>query len=92
MTTKHVSNIKHQVKYRHGQNDNYGETLLKSHLGFPALEANSSLFKHSLTQLSTSCFFSSLTGQESSVLVFTCSGEQTAQPGLGTPVCRYVNF
>lgn len=94
-TTQHVYNIKHQVKYRHRQNDIYSETLLKSHSFsllipswkcFPALEANSSLFKHNLIQPPTNCFLSSLAEQESSVLVFTCSGEQTAQPGL---VCVY---
>lgn len=96
-TTQHVYNIKYQVKYRHRQNDIYSETLLKSHSfnllipfwkWFPAIEANSFLFKHNLSQPPTSCFFSSRAGQESSVPVFTCSGEQTAQPGL-VWVCEF---
>lgn len=91
-----ILNIK--LKYRHRQNDIYSETLLKSHSFsllipswkcFPALEANSSLFKHNLIQPPTNCFLSSLAEQESSVLVFTCSGEQTAQPGL-VCVCEFL--
>lgn len=102
-TTDHISNIKHHVKNRHRQNDNYFSTVivlwwktsLKSHSFhlfipswkcFPALEAKSSLTKHSLSWLPTSCSFNSLTKQEPSVVVFTSHGEQTARPGLGTPL------